>query len=109
MFCPFLSGQSGTIKIFNLSARKERLCLTDHTDVVRTLSFGPDGHTLCSGSDDSKIIIWETTNGQFKASNNMHSLGILKVRPLLQFQLGLEMFSFEIWLKFTDQGSLIGN
>ena len=79
IFCPFLSGQSGTIKIFNLSARKERLCLTDHTDVVRTLSFGPDGHTLCSGSDDSKIIIWETTNGQFKASNNMHSLGILKV------------------------------
>ena len=94
-FVLFLSGQSGTIKIFNLSARKERLCLTDHTDVVRTLSFGPDGHTLCSGSDDSKIIIWETTNGQFKASNNMHSLGILKVMTkFLLYQLGSEMFSF---------------
>ena len=65
-------GQSGEIKIFNLKARNERLCLKGHKETVNTLDFGPDGRTLCSGSDDATIIIWNIRNGQFKSSNNMH-------------------------------------
>ena len=72
-------GQSGDIKIFNLKARNVRLCLNGHKEPVNTLTFGPDGQTICSGSDDANIIIWDTHEGQFKASNNMHRLRVMKV------------------------------
>ena len=55
-----------------LKARIERLCLTGHKEAVNTLDFGLDGQTLCSGSDDANIIIWDTEKGQFKA-------GVLKL------------------------------
>ena len=71
-------GVSGNIKIFNLKARIERLCLTGHKEAVNTLDFGLDGQTLCSGSDDANIIIWDTEKGQFKA-------GVLKILKKLNY------------------------
>ena len=90
-------GQSGEIKIFNLKARNERLCLKGHKETVNTLDFGPDGRTLCSGSDDATIIIWNIRNGQFKSSNNMHlnrvtHVSIWSFFPRNQFHENLSVY-----------------
>ena len=37
-------GQTGTVKVFNLKARNERLCLSGHKDAVNTVSFSPKGN-----------------------------------------------------------------
>ena len=39
-------GQTGTVKVFNLKARNERLCLSGHKDAVNTVSFSPNGNNL---------------------------------------------------------------
>ena len=39
-------GQTGTVKVFNLKARKERLCLTGHKEAVNTVSFSPNGKSF---------------------------------------------------------------
>ena len=37
------------------------------------------GRTICTGSDDAQIIIWDAESGAFLASNNMHELRVLQV------------------------------
>ena len=37
------------------------------------------GHTICTGSDDAQIIIWDADSGAFLASNNMHELRVTQV------------------------------
>ena len=32
--------------------------LTGHTDAVSAVAFAPDGHTLATGGDDDRVIIW---------------------------------------------------
>ena len=47
--------------------------LKKHRDVVRALSFSPDGRTLASGGDDRNLILWELRSGKatltFKTSD----------------------------------------
>lgn len=38
--------------------------LVGHTDTVYSVAFSPDGETLASGSEDSTIILWNTTTGE---------------------------------------------
>ncbi len=38
--------------------------LVGHTDTVYSVAFSPDGKTLASGSEDSTIILWDTTTGE---------------------------------------------
>ena len=51
-------GYDKTIKIWNLDTFSETSILTDHGNVVRSVSFFPDGKTLASGSGDKKIKLW---------------------------------------------------
>ena len=38
--------------------------LVGHTDTIYSVAFSPDGKTLASGSEDSRIILWDTTTGE---------------------------------------------
>ena len=57
-------GQSGHVQVLNLKARKERLCLIGHKKAVNAVSYSPDGKTICTGSDDAQIILWDAENGK---------------------------------------------
>ena len=56
-----------------------RLQLNGHREAVNTVSVSPDGRTICTGSDDAQIIIWDAETGAFLASNNMHQFRVLQV------------------------------
>ena len=40
--------------------------LTGHTDVVKAVSFSPDGKTLASGSAAATIHLWDVHTGECK-------------------------------------------
>ena len=68
------------IKGFTLRlGRIVRLQLNGHREAVNTVSVSPNGKTICTGSDDAQIIIWDAETGAFLASNNMHEFRVLQV------------------------------
>ncbi|MER3434838.1 MAG: LuxR family transcriptional regulator [Leptolyngbya sp. ERB_1_1] len=40
------------------------MTLSGHHNWVRSVAFSPDGRTLVSGSDDKKVMLWNTSTGQ---------------------------------------------
>jgi WD40 repeat protein len=53
-----------TIKLWQLSTRREIRTLTGHSKDIRVVVISPDGQTLASGSDDSTIKLWQLSTGQ---------------------------------------------
>jgi len=54
----------GTIKLWEVSTRRQLRTLVGHNDTVTTLAFSPDGRWLASGSDDDTIRIWDVETGR---------------------------------------------
>jgi WD40 repeat protein len=70
-----MGGQSGTVKLWDMSAGTERTTLTGHTDEVQSIDLSPDGRTLASGSKDETARLWDPATGK--------PLGVLKHRDIV--------------------------
>ncbi len=91
--------------MFNLRARSLRLTLNGHREATNVARFSPDGRyakktfsscenffgqaiyslvfstssTICSGSDDATVRLWDAETGEFLGSNNRHALRVVDV------------------------------
>ncbi|OQA35661.1 MAG: WD domain, G-beta repeat [Candidatus Dependentiae bacterium ADurb.Bin331] len=52
----------GMVKLWKNNALKFQLF--GHEDMVRVVNYSPDGNRLISGSDDGKILLWNTIDGK---------------------------------------------
>lgn len=50
-----------------------------HTDVIRTVSFSPDGRVLASGGGDNVVKIWDVSSGKLIIDLKGHTMEILQV------------------------------
>lgn len=56
---------TGVVRLWNVSTRKETPLNSAHADSVTTLAFSPDGRWLASGSQsDGRIKVWEVATGR---------------------------------------------
>ncbi|HDS29066.1 MAG TPA: WD40 repeat domain-containing protein, partial [Candidatus Acetothermia bacterium] len=54
--------------VFGLAAGEDVRTLDDHTDLVRSVAFNPEGTLLASGSKDSTIKVWDVESGEVLAT-----------------------------------------
>jgi WD40 repeat protein len=53
----------GTIKLWEVSTRRQLRTLVGHTGGVNAIALSPDGRWLASGSEDDTIRIWDVVTG----------------------------------------------
>ena len=54
-----------TIKFWDILTGKEFITITEaHTDIIRCVSFSPDGKRLVSGSNDKTVKVWDVQTGR---------------------------------------------
>jgi WD40 repeat protein len=62
-----------TVKIWDISTRKNIITLKGHTQGVKSVCFSPSGNTLASGSDDNTIKLWNVATEQNTMTLTGHS------------------------------------
>jgi WD40 repeat protein len=65
----------GAVKLWDMSAGKERATLTGHTDEVLSVDLSADGRTLASGGNDGTARLWDVAAGR--------QLSLLKHRDIV--------------------------
>jgi RNA polymerase sigma factor (sigma-70 family) len=68
-----------TIGLWEAATGKERVKLEGHQEMVFSLSFGPDGRTLASGSMDGTVRLWDLPTGKEIARLQGHGGWVLSV------------------------------
>jgi WD40 repeat protein len=58
----YLEGCQGEIILWDVKSGERWQTLLGHGDLVRSVAFSPDGHTLISGDQDGVIILWDVEN-----------------------------------------------
>jgi WD40 repeat protein/tRNA A-37 threonylcarbamoyl transferase component Bud32 len=71
-------GEDHTIRIWDLETGDNSL-LSDHEDVVRSLSLSADGQLLASGSSDATIKLWRLPTRQLLRTLEGHTAAIWSV------------------------------
>jgi len=62
------AGLDGTIKLWDVAAKKELRTLTGHSNRVLSIAVTPDGKTLASGSEDRSIKFWTIATGEQRST-----------------------------------------
>jgi WD40 repeat protein len=52
------------VHVWDVKTGREVLALRGHADLVRCVTFSPDGQRLASGSIDKTVILWDLATGQ---------------------------------------------
>ncbi|HYE77189.1 MAG TPA: WD40 repeat domain-containing serine/threonine-protein kinase, partial [bacterium] len=63
---------SGSIKILDAGALKERPTKLKHGSVIRAMAVSPDGRLLLTGGEDHKARLWNTRDGSLVATLEGH-------------------------------------
>jgi WD40 repeat protein len=58
------------VRLWDVATGQVLRILSDHTDVVNSVAFSPDGKMLASGSDDLTVILSDVATGQMLHSIN---------------------------------------
>lgn len=68
-----------TLKLWDISDRKELRTLGGHTDAVWALALSPDARHALSGSDDGTVRVWDLETGREERTLSGHSEGVYGV------------------------------
>ena len=66
-------GGAGRVKLWDVETGDLLRTLSEHTAVVGSVAFSPDGATLASGSDDNTVKLVECLNGRPDVTMTGHS------------------------------------
>ena len=67
------------IWIYNAQTWEELDLLTEHTTLVRSVAFSPDGNTIASGSSDDTIRLWNAHTGNHIRTLSGHTGSVYSV------------------------------
>ena len=89
-------GQTGTVKVFNLKARNERLCLTGHKEAVNTVSFSPNGNFGNKRCQSLRLTLIDRENAHILIFRRSHDLHRIRRRSNYHLGCGIRcIFGFE--------------
>ncbi|MEV0418629.1 nSTAND1 domain-containing NTPase [Streptosporangium canum] len=74
------SGIDGTVRLWDVTHRREIAKLPSHRGAVSSVAFAPDGRTLASsGGNDGTVRLWDTANHREKAQLPSHKGWVFSV------------------------------
>ena len=78
------------IELLDLTSMKSRKALRGHTDFVTSVAYSPSGDRILTGSDDTKVLLWDSNLGKLLSTFSEHKTGIVGVH-LIRDQLALSV------------------
>lgn len=56
--------QDNSVRVWDLTERRELMRLDGHKDLITSVAFSPDGTSVAAGSRDGTVRIWDVRSGQ---------------------------------------------
>ena len=67
-----LARDDGSLRFLDLRTGSSRTPSVRHDGSLQSAGFSADGHTLVTGGDDEKVIVWDVRRGQPRATFQSH-------------------------------------